>query len=125
MYSHVTLGSNDIEQGRAFYDRVLGALGASRVRDMEGASIWAGPDGGTMFILLTPRDGEPASVGNGLTIGFKAPDAAAVDAFHAGGIETGGADEGAPGPRDFAPGAYAGYLRDPGGNKIMAVCFVQ
>jgi len=120
MYTHTTLGTNDLERARGFYDDVLTPLGAKRAQDMETGSVWAG-DGG-MFIVLSPKNGEPATVGNGVTIGFQAPSRKAVDEFHANGLAAGGSDEGAPGPRDFAPNAYAGYLRDLDGNKIVAVC---
>ena len=124
MYTHTTLGTDDIERARAFYDAVLGQLGAKRVKDMETASVWASPDGG-MFIALKPTNGEPMSVGNGVTVGFAAPSRKAVDDFHAAGLAAGGADEGAPGPRGFAPNAYAGYLRDPDGNKVLALCMAE
>ncbi|GAB4143183.1 MAG: VOC family protein [Sphingomonadales bacterium] len=123
MYHHMTVGSNDLAKARTFYDAALGALGAKRVRDMEDrASVWAG-DGGQPFIVLTPSNGNPATVGNGLTIAFAAPTPAAVDAFHGAGLAAGGTDEGAPGPRGFAPNAYAAYLRDPDGNKIAAIAY--
>jgi len=121
MYTHTTLGTDDIERARRFYDAVLGKLGAKRVRDMETASAWQG-ESGSMFIALKPTNGEPMSVGNGVTISFAAPSRKAVDEFHAAGLAAGGTNEGAPGPRGFMPNAYAGYLRDPDGNKIVAVC---
>ena len=123
MYHHMTVGTNDLAKARAFYDATLSTLGAKRVRDMEDrASVWAG-DSGQPFIVLTPSDGQAATVGNGLTIGFAAPTPAAVDAFHAAGLAAGGTDEGAPGPRGFAPNAYAAYLRDPDGNKVTAIAY--
>lgn len=121
MYTHTTLGTNNLEKARKFYDAVLSTLGAKRAKDMDTATVWTS-DAGQMFILLKPSDGKPACVGNGLTIGFAAPSRKAVDAFHAAGIKAGGKDEGAPGPRTFAPNAYASYLRDIDGNKITAVC---
>jgi len=121
MYTHTTLGTNDIGRARSFYDAVLAPVGAKRVKDMETASVWQG-EGGGMFIALHPTNGEPATVGNGVTVSFAAPSRKAVDEFHAAGLAGGGKDEGAPGPRGFAPNAYAGYLRDLDGNKIVAVC---
>lgn len=121
MYTHTTLGTNDLEKARKFYDAALSTLGATRAKDTDTATIWTS-DAGQMFILLQPSDGKPATVGNGLTISFAAPSRKAVDAFHAAGLAAGGADEGAPGPRGFAPNAYAGYLRDLDGHKITAVC---
>lgn len=122
MYTHTTLGTNNLDKARGFYDAVLTPLGAKRAKDMDTETVWPS-DAGQMFILLKPSDGNPATVGNGLTIGFAAPSRAAVDAFHAAGLKAGGKDEGAPGPRGFAPNAYASYLRDLDGNKITAVCF--
>ena len=69
-----------------------------------------------------PIDGQPASHGNGATIGFRAPDETAVRNFHASGLAAGGMDAGAPAPGDMVPGSYAAYLRDPAGNKIVAWC---
>ena len=67
----------------------------------------------------------PWIAANGGTYGLKSPTRAGVDEFHAQGIAMGGSDEGAPGPRDFAPNAYAAYMRDLDGNKICAVCFAE
>ncbi|RMD90130.1 MAG: VOC family protein [Alphaproteobacteria bacterium] len=122
MYTHVTLGTNDLAKGRDFYDAVLATLGITRFREIENAACFWRSESGQMFILCRPRDGNPATVGNGVTIGFAAPSRAAVHAFHEAGLKAGGTDEGAPGPRDFAPNAYAAYLRDPDGNKITALC---
>ena len=73
--------------------------------------------------MLRPVDGGAAMPGNGVTVGFKAPDRAAVDAFHAGGLAAGGENAGAPGARGAVAHAYGAYLLDPDGNKICAYCF--
>lgn len=122
MFSHIVLGTDDIAAAKNFYDAALSPLG-------HGPGVET-PDGGrviyhaeTGILLITrPLNGEAATYANGGTVGFVAPDAAAVDAFHAAGIAAGGADEGAPGPRPAIPGSYAAYLRDPTGNKIVAWC---
>ena len=75
-----------------------------------------------ILMVTKPIDGDAATFGNGITIGLTAPNVAAVDAFHAGGVAAGGADEGAPGPRAAIPNSYAAYLRDPTGNKLVAWC---
>lgn len=75
------------------------------------------------FLILTPSNGEPASSANGATVGFAAASRDAVHKFHEAGLANGGIDEGKPGPRSFAPNAYAAYLRDPDGNKITAIYF--
>lgn len=120
MFTHVTLGTNDLEKARAFYDAVLPALGYGNMANKDNASIWGGA--GPRFVVLQPADGNAASVGNGLTVGFVAPSRAAVDAFHRLALQSGGRDEGGPGLRDFGPNVYAAYVRDLDGHKIVATC---
>jgi catechol 2,3-dioxygenase-like lactoylglutathione lyase family enzyme len=122
IYTHVTVGTNDLKKAREFYDSVLGKLGQKRIADLaENGSIW-GVEAPSFFVLK-PANGAPASVGNGVTVSFEAPNRAAIDAFHAAALAAGGADEGAPGTRDWAPNAYAAYARDLDGNKLAAYCF--
>ncbi|MHA6130388.1 VOC family protein [Pseudomonas sp. 11/12A] len=122
IFTHVTVGTNDLQKARDFYDKVLGALGQKRLADLDdNGSIW-GQDAPSFFVLK-PANGAPASVGNGVTVSFEAPDRAAIDAFHAAALANGGTDEGAPGPRGWAPNAYAAYARDLDGNKLAAYCF--
>lgn len=120
MFTHITIGTNDLERARSFYDSVLAPLGSKRLADMEKASIWGETQG--EFFVLKPADGKPATVGNGVTISFVAPSRAAVDAFHRNALAAGATCAGEPGPRGFAPNAYAAYARDPDGHKIVAVC---
>ena len=77
------------------------------------------------FLVLRPSNGEPACHANGGTIGFTAASRAAVDKFHELSLANGGTDEGAPGPRDVRPNAYAAYVRDPDGNKLCTYCFAE
>lgn len=122
IFTHVTVGTNDLEKARRFYDSVLAQLGHKRIADLgENGSIWG--ESAPSFFVLKPANGAPASVGNGVTVSFEAPDRAAIDAFHASALAAGGIDEGAPGPRDWAPNAYAAYARDPDGNKLAVYCF--
>jgi catechol 2,3-dioxygenase-like lactoylglutathione lyase family enzyme len=122
IFTHVTVGTNDLEKARRFYDSVLAQLGHKRIADLgENGSIWG--ESAPSFFVLKPANGAPASVGNGVTVSFEAPDRAAIDAFHASAVAAGGIDEGAPGPRDWAPHAYAAYARDLDGNKLAAYCF--
>lgn len=121
MFTHLTIGTNDLESARQFYDEVLSVLGYQRIVDKETASIWGGQ--APRFVVLKPLDGSPASIGNGLTIGFAAPSRAAVDEFYRRALTAGGVDAGAPGPRAAAPNAYAAYVRDLDGHKIVASCF--
>ncbi len=120
MFTHVFLGSNDVERSRKFYDPVMATLGYSNVAPPEaGRLIYAGPQG--TFIVAPPYNGEAATVSNGHTLGFAAKDDETVVKFHEAGLANGGTDEGAPGPREAAPNnSHGAYLRDPDGNKICA-----
>ena len=122
IFTHVTVGTNDLAKARLFYDGVLGALGYKRLTDLgDNGSIWgaSAPE----FFVLKPANGNPATFANGGTVSFVAPSRAAVAAFHKAALAAGGVDEGAVGPRGWAPNAYAGYARDLDGNKIAAYCF--
>jgi len=121
MLTHVTLGFNDLAKAREFYDYVLEPLGYACVSDGDTMKMYRGGEGAG-FGVVTPRDGNAAAAGNGLTVGFAAPNAAAVDAFYQRALERGAGDEGAPGPRPYLPGLYSAYVRDPGGHKICASC---
>ena len=122
MFTHMFVGSNDIEKSRKFYDAALGALGHQNVMPADAPRL-VYPSAAGSFIVGAPADGQPATQYNGFTAGFAAADMAAVDAFHAAGVAAGGSDEGAPGPRPNAPGkAYGAYLRDPDGQKVCAFC---
>jgi catechol 2,3-dioxygenase-like lactoylglutathione lyase family enzyme len=125
LLTHVTLGSNDIGRSRAFYDRVMGALGLKRLDGMDGEihSMW-GTDRPSI-VIRHPLNGGAATFANGGTVGFAAPDRAAVDAFHAEALANGGSCEGPPGPREAAGGLYGAYVRDPDGNKMCAYSYTQ
>ena len=118
MFNHVMVGTNDLATSKAFYDATLGTLGIEAgFQDSEVRCVYRTP-GGT-FMIKVPIDGEPATHGNGSTIGFAASSSEAVDAWHAAGVANGGtAIEDPPGMR--GSGVYLAYLRDPFGNKLCA-----
>ncbi|MBK4998907.1 VOC family protein [Pseudomonas sp. S31] len=122
VFTHVTVGTNSLDKARAFYDEVLSEIGLHRLADLgDNGSIW-GVDNPSFFVLK-PANGQPATVGNGVTISFEAPSRAAIDAFHARALELGGKDEGKPGERGWAENAYAAYVRDLDGNKLAVYSF--
>lgn len=122
IFTHVTVGTNNLDKARQFYDTVLGTLGLKRLTDLgQNGSIWG--DKAPSFFVLKPANGQAASVGNGGMVSFQAPNRAAVQAFHDAALAAGSKDEGAPGPRDWAVDAYAAYTRDADGNKIAVYCF--
>ena len=121
MFSHMMVGSNDIDRSKTFYDATFTAMGGKPGRvDDKGRLIYLHNDG--IFIVTRPIDGAGATHGNGCTIGFAmSPEQA--DAWHAAGVENGGtAIEDAPGIRTSPMGSlYLAYLRDPDGNKLCAL----
>ncbi|KLV10331.1 MULTISPECIES: VOC family protein [Photobacterium] len=126
MFSHVFVGSNDLEKSKHFYDAIFGALGyRSGVSVGDERYVYSNDKG--FFAITRPIDGQPATSANGSTIGFYAKTQEAVDNWHAAGVENGGMSiEEPPGVRDTPFGAiYLAYLRDPDGNKLCAMYRVQ
>lgn len=123
MYSHITIGSDDLQRAAAFYDAVLATLGIERRMTRDGALLgYQGDRRRDWFFVLKPFDGNPAAAGNGVHVAFAAPSRAAVDAFHAAALAHGGTDEGPPGLRPhYHEHYYGAYVRDPEGNKLQAV----
>jgi len=123
MFSHITIGTNDIGKAKAFYDAALAPLGLTALAAFPEA-VGYGPAGGRPQLwVLKPIDKHPASVGNGITIGLDAPDRSAVDAAYAAARAKGAKDEGAPGLRPhYHKNYYGAYLRDLDGNKLCIVC---
>lgn len=122
IFTHVCLGTNDLDSSRRFYDAALAPLGIRNLGDFLDQGIGYGRELAELLILR-PLEGGPATFANGGTVSFKARSRAEVNAFHAHGIRAGGSDAGLPGPRGAVSHAYGAYLRDPDGNKICAYCF--
>ncbi len=119
MLAYVTLGSNDVEKAKAFYDEVLGEMGAKRLFDNNRLYFYGTAPGAPMLAIGGPYDENAASCGNGVMPAIAAPDNETVDKVYNKAIELGAVDEGAPGNR--MPTFYGAYFRDPDGNKIC-VC---
>jgi catechol 2,3-dioxygenase-like lactoylglutathione lyase family enzyme len=118
MIGYVTLGTNDRDKSAKFYDAVCGELGSGRMMDNEQFIAWGKPGGGAGIGITKPFDGNAASVGNGVMVAFEAKDHAQVQKLYDIALANGGTDEGAPGDR--GGGFFAGYFRDPDGNKLNA-----
>ena len=126
MFSHVMVGSNDIERSRRFYDAVLGVFGAGEplrnVAKTGHVRLFYRHEGAT-FCVSEPINSEPASFANGGTIGFRCSSPEQVRDFHDTALALGGSSiEDAPGLREGNLGAmYLAYVRDPDGNKLCAL----
>jgi catechol 2,3-dioxygenase-like lactoylglutathione lyase family enzyme len=126
MFSHVMVGSNDIERSKRFYDAVLGVLGAGQPVPNQTASgqnrLFYRHDGAS-FCVSEPINGEAATCANGGTIGFKCTSPEQVVRFHDTAVAHGGTSiEEPPGLREGKLGAlYLAYVRDPDGNKLCAL----
>jgi catechol 2,3-dioxygenase-like lactoylglutathione lyase family enzyme len=121
MIGYVTIGTNDLARAAAFYDAIAKELGVGRFMETDSFIAWGTPGGAAGLGVTKPFDGKPASVGNGVMVALEAKDRAQVDRIHELALRLGGTDEGAPGPR--GEGFYAGYFRDPDGNKLNAFVY--
>lgn len=118
MIGYVTLGTNDLPRAAKFYDAIAAELGTGRMMDFDTFIAWGTPGGGAGIGMTKPFDGNAASVGNGVMVALEAKDQDQVQRLYDIALANGGSDEGAPGPR--GEGFYAGYFRDPDGNKLNA-----
>lgn len=119
MIGYVTLGTNDLARAAKFYDAIAAELDTSRMMDYDGFIAWGKPGGAAGIGLTKPFNGNPATVGNGVMVAFEAKDKDQVHRLYEIALANGGTCDGPPGPRGDG-GFYAGYFRDPDGNKLNA-----
>jgi catechol 2,3-dioxygenase-like lactoylglutathione lyase family enzyme len=125
MFSHLVLGSNDLDASRKFYDATFAALGApAGTVDAKGRLVYSRD--GARLLVTRPIDGRPATFANGGTVGMKMDSPDMVKAWHDAGVANGGKSiENPPGIRESAAGKlFLAYLRDPDGNKLCGRCAV-
>jgi catechol 2,3-dioxygenase-like lactoylglutathione lyase family enzyme len=118
---YVTLGTDDLDRSRAFYDALFGEIGASRLIEMESGFTLYGTSWGKPGVAVTrPHNGEPATPGNGNMVSLVMDSRERVDRLHARALDLGGTDEGPPGVRgeEGDRAFYGAYFRDPDGNKF-------
>lgn len=120
MIGYTTVGTNDLPRAVAFYDALLGELGAKRFMEFETFVAWSTGRNSPGFSVAKPYNGQPATVGNGVMIALAVDSPAKVDAIYAKALALGGTDEGPAGPR--GDHFYAGYFRDLDGNKLNVFC---
>ena len=121
MFDHVSIGVSDIARSKKFYDAALKPLGYSRLSDGE-TSLGYGDKSVALWLGATAKPVK-ADMDSGLHFCFSAKDRAAVDAFHAAALKSGGKDNGKPGVRaDYSPNYYAAFVIDPDGYRLEAHC---
>ena len=120
MIGYVVLGTNDLARATFFYDELLAEMSVTRMMDFgERGYAWGAAMDKPMLCIMTPYDGQPATVGNGVMAGIAAESRDQVDRVYKKAIELGGSDEGRPGLRaEGGDGFYAAYFRDLDGNKL-------
>ncbi|MEM9617269.1 MAG: VOC family protein [Pseudomonadota bacterium] len=120
MIGYVTLGTNDIQKASAFYDALMGEMGAKRMMESDSFVAWNTGPGQPGVSVIKPNDGKAATVGNGTMIAIACDKPETVDKLYNKAIELGAKDEGPAGPRGDQ--FYAGYFRDLDGNKLNFFC---
>ena len=124
MIGYVTLGTNDLERACRFYDELVGAMGGKRFMEVADVFVaWAVDPSQPGVALTRPFNKEPATVGNGVMVALQLDSPEKVDAMYNKALELGATDEGPAGPRGDS--FYAGYFRDPDGNKLNFFCITQ
>ncbi|HEY6023535.1 MAG TPA: VOC family protein [Pseudolabrys sp.] len=125
MIDHISIAVRDIKIAEAFYTALLAPLGLNKLRDWPNAAVGFGkryPE----FWINSRASMTPAAAGSGVHVCLRAPSTEAVDAFHAAALAGGGASDGEPGLRpEYNDRYYAAFIRDPDGNRIEAVTFVE
>lgn len=116
MIGYTTIGTNDLERAKGFYDAVLAPLGGRRTLVYERSLYYGSPSRGAMLGVTLPFDGQGATPGNGWMVALSAESPAVVDAVHAAAMAAGGTCEGPPGQRMET--FYGAYFRDLDGNKV-------
>ena len=122
MIGYATVGTNDIDRARGFYDALFGSIGAKRIMEFpqNGFTMYGTRLDRPAMAVTRPYDQQPATVGNGNMVAIAVDERTKVDAFHAKALELGGSDEGAPGLRgpEGDSAFYGAYFRDLDGNKF-------
>ena len=125
MIDHISISVRDLSKAEGFYAAVLAPLGLVKIREWPDAAIGFGKKYPEFWINKRAAMDRVAD-NSGVHICLRAPDTAAVDAFHAAALKAGGTSDGEPGLRPhYYAGYYAAFIRDPDGNRIEAVTFLR
>ncbi|MEM9177760.1 MAG: VOC family protein [Myxococcota bacterium] len=123
MVGYVCIGASDFEKSVAWYEALLGPIGAKRLMEFEGFVLIGRSMDTASVAVVRPFDGKPQSAGNGMMVALQLETKEDVDGIYERALASGGSDEGPPGNRGDI--FYAGYFRDIDGNKLNAFCGVS
>jgi catechol 2,3-dioxygenase-like lactoylglutathione lyase family enzyme len=125
MIDHVSIAVRDLKASGRFYEQLLATLGMRKLREWPDAAIGFGKKYPEFWINRRTAMA-PIAADDGAHVCLRASSAAVVDAFHAAALSGGGTSDGAPGLRPhYNESYYAAFIRDPDGNRIEAVTFVE
>lgn len=119
MIAYTTIGSNDLDRAKTFYDTLLAVVGGKHIMSTDRGHFYAAAPGAPMIGVMKPFDGDEATVGNGMMVALAAGTVDTVEKLHEVACANGGACDGEPGPRQDGR-FYVSYFRDPDGNKLAA-----
>ena len=124
MIGYVTLGTNDLPRAATFYDAIAKHFGVGRMMEFDTFIAWGEMGGAPGVAATLPFNEQAATAGNGTMVALQVDRPEQVQAVYDTALSHGGSDEGPPGPRGD-DGFYAGYFRDPDGNKLNVFCMTQ
>ena len=122
MIDHLGINCSDLAASAAFYDKVLGTLGFTRIMDFE-VALGYGKDKPDFWLGRQPDEGPASGPNREIHVAFQAADTAAVRAFFEAAKEMGA--EVLHEPRmfpEYHDHYYGAFVRDPDGNNVEAVC---
>lgn len=120
--NYVTLGSNNVEKARGFFDAVLPSIGGNLTAEYMPYAFCYELRGGGRIWVVAPFNRESATPGNGTMVGLSCETKEEVDVAHRIAVSKGAQNEGDPGPRPlYGPDFYGAYVRDLDGNKLSFV----
>jgi catechol 2,3-dioxygenase-like lactoylglutathione lyase family enzyme len=125
MIDHISIAVRDLNKAESFYAAALAPLGLVKMREWPDAAVGFGKKHPEFWINKRAAM-ERVPDASGVHICLRAPDTAAVDAFHTAALKAGGTSDGEPGLRPhYYTGYYAAFVRDPDGNRVEAVTFLR
>ncbi|WP_162787071.1 VOC family protein [Notoacmeibacter marinus] len=116
MIGYITIGSNDLDTSGAFYDSLLSNFGYERAYTFENMIAYGFRPARPMLDVTRPKDGGPATHGNGTMVALMAANKEQVDQAHSAALGLGASNAGEP--SSYESQFYGGHFRDADRNKF-------